>query len=54
MVLEARNDVVGGNFLSRFMVGELINGNHLPLMREHHDPEQIRCGDFHGIRESPS
>ena len=54
MVLEARNDVVRGTFLSRLMVGELINSDNLLVMREYQDPKQTRCDNFHGIHEDPS
>ena len=54
MVLEARNDVVKGTFCSRIMVGELINGDYIPIVRKCHYLEQRRCNNFHGIHEAPS
>lgn len=38
MILEVENDVVGGTFYSKFMVGELINGDDISIVMEHHDP----------------
>ena len=44
----------GGGFFSRIMVGKLINGDDIPIVREHHDLEQRLCDGFHDVHKAPS
>ena len=36
--MDSRDDIVGGVFGCRFVIGELINGDHFVVVREHHNP----------------
>ena len=39
LILEPGNDVVRGSFYAKFMICDLVNGDHFSIMGEHHDSQ---------------
>lgn len=33
----SRGDIIKGSFRSKFMISELVDGDNLSIVREHHD-----------------
>lgn len=52
VVLDSRDDIIGGTFGSRFMIGKLVNGDHFSIMGENHNPIKRGGNGLCGVHET--